>query len=374
MQDVRFDEEVPMFKDKMYQELRDDLEICERHRLDEKRDIREEIATESILCSFLRKEKETDIRLVLKRHRLAIKEAKKQENKKEYEREIDKYCKDVFEYLEQNSKQFKQEFDWYCKDILGEIETHQRFDEIDKLAEKILEVRKDTSRKDSYVALQEAYLDYQLGKIDNQDMLKKAREVFTSNRKYQVTRECKEVLKDSHGMLDVRNGLDIAMIVKELLMAVLVAQAKAFLYDAGYPSFDKRKDKTIETDVDNNDTTMASVKNKGRRQDQVIDLVELYLRKKGRNVFREETDLQSQTSDYRSEEFKKRCLFIYDTIQEEGRDDVCIPMYINQNTGAGIYIIGKKWFDNTFLRNSKKMWEKSGNKGWDGLVCHFCSL
>lgn len=66
-----------MFKDKMYRELREGLELYERARQDETRDPREKIQKEAILCEFLRNEKERDIRLTIKRYRVALKEIEK---------------------------------------------------------------------------------------------------------------------------------------------------------------------------------------------------------------------------------------------------------------------------------------------------------
>ena len=81
-----------------------------------------------------------------------------------------------------------------------------------------------------------------------------------------------------------------------------------------------------------------------------------------------------QKADYRSSEFKKQCLSVYDVLQEEGRDDVCLPLYIDVNTGAGIYIVGRELFDEDLLRDSKRRWQKKGKEGWEKLICHFCCL
>ena len=81
-----------------------------------------------------------------------------------------------------------------------------------------------------------------------------------------------------------------------------------------------------------------------------------------------------QKADYDSDEFKEQCLSVYDVLQEEGRDDVCLPLYIDVNTGAGIYIVGKKRFHNDFLIDSGRKWQEEGKEGWEKFICHFCCL
>ena len=344
-----------MFKDEMYQELRSGLELYVRARLDETRDPREKIQKESILCEFLRNEKDGDIRLVIRRHRLALKEAEETGIASKYKRELEGYREAVLEHLERNPKlmaEFKgQSID--CRELA----------QIDELA-TMLATRKESRRKDPYIALQETYLDYRLGKLEEQAVLEKAREVFGANRKYRVRKWCKEILKSGCSVSEAGlQGVGVELIAEELSEAILVAQAKAFLYDAGYP-YDTRKD----------DETVT-VKNTGRRKDQVMDLVDLYFEKRGSTTMDKGIALSGgQKADYRSSEFKEQCLSVYDVLQEEGRDDVCLPLYIDVNTGAGIYIVGKKRFKKDFLRVSEREWYKKHKEGWENLFCHFCCL
>ena len=344
-----------MFKDEMYQELRSGLELYVRARLDETRDPWEKIQKESILCEFLRNEKDGDICLVIRRHRLALKEAEKTGIESKYERELEGYRKSVLEHLKRNPKlmaEFKgQSID--CRELA----------QIDELA-TMLAARKESRRKDPYIALQETYLDYRLGKLEEQAVLEKAREVFGANRKYRVRKWCKEILKSGCSVSEAGlQGVGVELIAEELSEAILVAQAKAFLYDAGYP-YDTRKD----------DETVT-VKNTGRRKDQVMDLVDLYFEKRGSTTMDKGIALSGgQKADYRSSEFKEQCLSVYDVLQEEGRDDVCLPLYIDVNTGAGIYIVGKKRFHNDFLIDSGRKWLEEGKEGWEKFICHFCCL
>lgn len=345
-----------MFKDKMYRELRDGLELYERARQDETRNPREKIQKESILCEFLRNEKDGDIRLVIRRHRLALKEAEETGSASEYKRELEWYREAVREHLESNPK-IMAEFKYQsiaCCDLA----------QIDELATTVLAIRKESGRKDPYIALQETYLDYRLGELEEQAVLEKARDVFGANRKYRVRNRYKEILKSGGSVSEAGlQEVDIELIAEELSEAILVAQAKAFLYDAGYPY-----------DTGNDDETVA-VKNTGRRKDQVMDLVDLYFEKRGSAAMDKGIALSGgQNVDYRSSEFKKQCLSVYDVLQEEGRDDVCLPLYIDVNTGAGIYIIGRERFDEEFLRDSKRRWQKKGKDGWEKLICHFCCL
>ena len=344
-----------MFKDEMYQELRDGLERYERARLDETRKPGEKIQKESILCEFLRNEKDGDIRLVIRRHRLALKEAEETGSASKYKRELEGYREAVLEHLERNPKlmaEFKgQSID--CRELA----------QMDELA-TMLAARKESRRKDPYIALQETYLDYRLGKLEEQAVLEKVREVFGANRKYRVRKWCKEILKSGCSVSEAGlQGVGVELIAEELSEAILVAQAKAFLYDAGYP-YDTRKD----------DETVT-VKNTGRRKDQVMDLVDLYFEKRGSTTMDKGIALSGgQKADYRSSEFKEQCLSVYDVLQEEGRDDVCLPLYIDVNTGAGIYIVGRELFDEGLLRDSKRRWQKKGKEGWEKLICHFCCL
>ncbi|MBE5866607.1 MAG: hypothetical protein E7292_10440 [Lachnospiraceae bacterium] len=343
-----------MFKDKMYRELREGLELYERARQDETGNPREKIQKEAILCEFLRKEKDGDIRLVIRKHRVALAESKETGSVNEYKREVEGYGRAVAEYLEQNPK------------IADAIECRgavfYELDGIEEVAAKILDIRKDLGRKDPYISLQEIYLDYRLGVADEQMVLEKAREVYGANRKYRLRKGYKEVLKGSIVSKEGVQGKDVDLIVEELSAAILVAQAKAFLYDAGYP-YDTGKNEQAVT-----------VQNTGRRRHQVMDLVDLYFEKRGTSVMEEGVSgLAGQGLDYCSPEFKKQCLAVYDILQEEGREDVCLPLYIDVNTGAGIYIIGRAFFAEDFLADERKKWRKVG-KEWEELTCYFCCL
>ena len=338
-----------MFKDKMYRELRDGLELYERARQDEAGNPQEKIPKEAVLCEFLRKEKEEDIRLNIRRCRLALANAKEAGRANEYERELEGYEKVVIDYLEQNPK--------LAAELKFQRDTLHELIGIEKIATQILDSRKDSGRKDPYITLQECYLDYQLGLLEEQAVYEKACEVFGANRKYRVRKGYKEKLKDSG------KDRDIDLIVEELSTAILVAQAKAFLYDAGYP-YDTGKSDEV-----------AVVKNTGRRRDQIMDLVDLYIEKGGRNSIENSAALMTgQSADYRSAEFKKQCLTVYDALQEEGGGDICLPLYIDGRTGAGIYIIGREYFDRDFLIASKKRWQKADKEVFEELTCHFCCL
>lgn len=339
-----------MFKDKMYRDLRDGLEIYERMRRDTTKNPREKIQNTSILCEFLRMEKEGDVRLAIRRCRLALIEAEKTGDASEYQYEIERYKKTVREYLEQNPK--------LAEELAYRREDFREKEQIDALATKILMIRKDVGRKDPFITLQLAYLDYRLGVLDKQATMQKAREVFCANRKYRVRNVYKEILKSNESISEGGlQGLSIEQLVEELADAILVAQAKAFLYDAGY-SYDA-----------------VTLKNTGRRRDQVMDLVDLYFEKNGnRSMALSGTLSGVQKEDYRSDAFKKRCLFVHAALQKENRDDVCLPLYIDENTGAGIYILGKQRLGQEILIQSRKEWIERGKEGWEELACHFCYL
>ncbi len=368
-----------MFKDTMYRELREELALYE-----ESFSVR--AGKRPILCEFLKREKEKDIGLRIRMRRIGMKEAARRQDKAEFVREFTMYRRQVFDYLEQNPKFFKE-----CKDkeklmellhipgdtsfrkALGESRSSsmvlRRVETLEELGSLILESIPEGKRTDPYLVLQEIYLDYRLGKESAATVFEKARELYGMNRKYHVSKETKNCLKQN--IMDS----DPKEIVKELSEAILVAQAKAFLYDTGYALFSPNGNKKEDIYKDDSIGTEIRVlgKSTGRRQDHMMELVDLYWAEKGSRTLGSGF-AASQAMDYGSEDFKVRCMAAYEALQGEGRSNVFLPLTVDSASGAGLYILGVNNIDETSLGDGEDLWRSLGKKNWEKFTCHFCCV
>ncbi len=358
-----------MFKEQMYRDLREDLELYERWRRSEKKDIPNPQAKEAILCRFLRQEKEADMGLVIRRHRLALANTEQKEDPEEYYQRADLYRTRVVEYLKRNPKILKTPDEKYSFEVLAG-KTGTAIEEIvlltEKLAQSILLFCEGKGRKNAYVAVREVYLDYQIGQCSLQQVLDRLREVY--NRQYVVCEEYKKVLKSKRSVSEGGlRGIRVDMLVEELLTAILVMQAKAVLYDAGFPY--EHKERTKDGIVQES-AEQIDYKDNGRRRDSALDLVSLYVEAKGNSFYKEGMSAGNrQTAGSFDDDFKLHCMKTFQILQNEKRDKVCLPLYVENKTGSGIYIVGKKLLDAIELKKAER--KKSD---WKQLYCHFCYL
>lgn len=369
-----------MFKDTMYRELREELSFYEEQ------DFSFRAGKRPILCEFLKREKEKDIGLRIRMRRIAMKEAARGRDKAGLMREFSLYRKQLFDYLEQNPKFFKVckekerlmellhiSDDTSLRKALEESRSSslavRRVETLDELGSLILESVPKGKRTDPYFVLQEVYLDYRLGKESALSVFEKARKLYGMNRKYHVSNETKKCLKGN-----IMDG-DLKVIVEDLSEAILVAQAKAFLYDAGYALFCPNGSR--KEDVDQEDSLGTEVhvlgKSTGRRQDHMMELVDLYWTEKGCRTLGGGF-AGSQAMDYTSEKFKESCMAVYEILQGEGRSNVFLPLTVDPASGAGVYILGVENISEDSLEDGEDNWSISGKKGWHDFKCHFCTV
>ncbi len=327
-----------MFRDEMFRELRDELEVYGRLKKSGK------TPKEPVLCRYIRDRHEKDIRLVIRKYRFQLQEAKKQQSTLKYRRELGAYREAMLDFLESFQKYGADTKEKFCELLeapnaasLKEAVQICRKDEIcistleeiDAVAQEILSLRNKLWKTEPYISLQELYWDYKLSKISQQELLGVMQKVLNANRKYCLSREYREVLNAP----DVLPG-DIDCITEEVLSAILVAEAKDFLYNSGYGQ------------------DSGSKKSVSRRQDHMLDLVEMYLEKN--------TGPGTLSED--------ECFVTYDKMLEEKRENIFLPLQIDTSSGAGLYILGKDYLEGAVL-------EKAEEEGYKtNLDCHFCYL
>ena len=383
-----------MFKEDFYCELRKDFERSERN------------GEEPFLCSFLRKEKERDIRILIRTDRLKINDSQDTDS---LVGNLRNFLEDMLYFMAKDltriSKCKAKEKLFRLVDIEKDVREiggrsglkkaiERKIEKTDTLFEKMdeneLERQKenlikagkliiglwdDAKREDPYIALREEYLDYRLGERTKEEVLEKTRSIDSSYRKKYAAEEFEEkVGKIIRGKAEISNLEELEETVTQLSSAVLKAEAKAFLYDAGFPlqprttkkgtelSGEEEIDRSIgeETDADRETKT-------ARRQDRTMDLVSDYcdrhgISAKGKGMIHTE----SGSADIDSKEFRDTAEKLYHALRKDNRTTAYVPLCIDEKNGAGIYIIGSEFIPNTSYRGKK--WAHEA-KGWSCLYC-----
>ena len=327
-----------MFRDEMFKELRDEIEVYERLKKIGK------TPKEPILCRYIRERHEKDIRLVIRKYRFILQDAKRQQATLKYNKELAAYRENILDFLESFQKYGADTKEKFCnlletpeavsiKDAVQICRNDEicigTLKEIDAVAQEILSVRNGVRKTDPYISLQEKYLDYKLGKVSQKELLGVMQKLLSANRKFRISKEYRKALKESKLSFG-----DTECIAEEVLSAILVAEAKDFLYDSGYG-----QDSAVKKSV-------------SRRQDHILDLVELYLERN------EDTGTISEDE----------CLVTYEKMSEEKRENLFLPLQIDASSGAGLYILGKDYLEGKVLEQA----EEEGYK--TDLDCHFCYL
>ena len=358
----------------MYRELRDELELYERARRETTWKKRSEKSEEAVLCKFYRNEKESDIRLRIRLLKLEAHSADRDVK----ERKQQLYRKEILDFLKEKGSDFEKIKDAkkLCYLLSGNEQLTvkeaaiygskfsglRRLKDLDEASDIILQSYEDSKRNDSYILMKQSYLDYRLGNSDRRDYFKTA-EIICKNRKFPICKDAKKLIKEivlEKKSVNLLSEEEMGLLTEELLAAILVAQARAFLYDAGY-ALDSKGDEATEK---------YAVKTAKRRQDHMLDLVDIYWKKAGRSTRNDSDDL---VADCDSDEFKEHCLAIFEKLQNEKNDTICLPLCIDPWTGTGLFIMGINHLDEKALTEWCEYMERDEDD-WECFHCHFTCI
>lgn len=232
------------------------------------------------------------------------------------------------------------------------------------LFEFLINEKNEGNQNSTYTEINQIFLECTQGTKDRKSFFDKAEQIC-KNRKNSIPKDVKALVKkvvSGENSADNFSEKEMELLKDTFLIGILIAQAKAFLYDAGYP-VENKKSKSLE----NNEDTSKPIGNvTKRRQDSILELADLYLMRKGEGAF-----AKSATPDLQSKEFKKQSLELFNTIQNAKSDKIFIPLYIDRNTGAGIYIVGVNRLGETALVESSREWNRMGRRDWNRFKCHF---
>lgn len=210
----------------------------------------------------------------------------------------------------------------------------------------------DTRRKDPYVRLKVSMMELDEGKIRQEECLKKLLQVLIKNSKLRLDEDVREILWDYgrqlrrgvfDGLRQDKQRYEALLCVleagpparplrkeaweklcEEALKRALAIDAKTFMYDAGFPLSDEKRE------------TISS-----RKKDGPLDMLDAYCRDRQLSL-RGKNSGGSQGLD---NEQKTRIEAFYRKLQKSPKSEkLLIPIQIDPCTGAGLYIIGKAYY------------------------------
>ena len=261
-------------------------------------------------------------------------------------------------FKEKMYRDLRDEIEIYERYISGTAWNEQKKREKPVLFEFLINEKHKGNENSIYTELNQIFLECSHGTKDRKKFFDKAEQIC-KNRKNSINKDVKTLVKKViAGEINVDNFSEKEMeLLKDTLQTgILIAQAKAFLYDAGYP-VENKKNKS-----DENASEPVGYVNK-RRQDSILELVDLYLMRKGGGTF-----TSGASHELKSEEFKNQCLKTFSVLQAQKCDSIFLPLYIDSNTGSGIYIVGVNCLGESTLVESSRKWKRDG---WKRFKCHF---
>lgn len=386
-----------MFKEEFYLAVRKDFQY-------------QVTKSNSFLCQYLKKEKESDVRISLKRNALECRDTP------EERRAFAKVMAEALLtdtrlqklYAELGAVFVKLGLDFGTDEVskkknqTARIRTALRCflekmndpDQTDiptlatlqYVTRGILEKIPDTSqRKDLYIVLLNAYLDYQMQYLSKQRYLRELLLLLGSKTKLQLSGQSRETIlalgkslggetffegvrKDqdkcqklfelldsnqSDGeQCDLIDDEEIRRITEEILDFILQLDARTFLYDIGYPVNSGGRTKEDADQVDgefewNGDETQGV----SRKKDRTMDMLSDYCEKNNIHFHQQEgVNFERKLDD---PEYREACERLFEQLKKEGQDKVFIPLEIDPASGAGVYIIGRKNYPVEFKKRRK---------------------
>lgn len=256
-------------------------------------------------------------------------------------------------------KELRDAMEIYERNILG-IAWNTPKDDIEEpvLCEFLRNEKNKENKNSPYTELEQIFQECMYGDKDRKYFFEMA-ERICKNRKNSIAKDVKDLVKKIVAEEVCADGLsenEMKLLKDALQTGILIAQAKAFLYDAGYPVENKK----------NTDKDKLVVNGIKRRQDVILELAERYLIKKGNNAF-----ANGSAAELGSKQFKEQSLKLFDSIQREKCNKIFLPLYIDRNTGAGIYILGVKCLSEDVLVEGARRCSEAKRKNWNKFNCHF---
>jgi hypothetical protein len=251
----------------------------------------------------------------------------------------------------------------------GNLSMEVSMSELDDVAGELLsQFEYPKGRRNLYVWLKESLLDYELGDIAEETHMLHLFEVLSTDTRYRVSGESHDVLLNYGKSLCGDNVYDnpkkhrefykkiaelladnpktqgvrlekqqVQAVTQDLLDYMIRVDAQTFLYDAGYPM--NRK-----TDV-----SVAMT----RKRDKTLEILEAYCKEKRISLQQSGNVPEDDRYEFLSEAKKQDCEILYEKLKAEKQyEDVFIPVAIDRDTGAGIYIVGKEYYksDDSFCK------------------------
>jgi hypothetical protein len=237
--------------------------------------------------------------------------------------------------------------------------------------------------KDIYVQLWECSMDYENGNIDDTAYFTFLLTFLRENGKYSVGEKLREQIleygrklceeaapgealyrgkrsyADKYGALiqllekhpletaEVQPDFDFRAIAEKLTEGIIQQAVQTFLYDVGYPV---------------NELTDSTVA-KARKKDRTMDMLDSYCRQK-QILFLPKRKVDTSIlvdTDFLSEEKKRDAEGLMEILKKENNSKVFVPIAIDGETGAGIYIVGRDYIigyedhKNEFLRQKREL-------------------
>jgi len=231
-----------------------------------------------------------------------------------------------------------------------------------KEKDDILRDRPNASKRDGpYVLLKTSFMDMERGRIRQEDCLKTVLRVLMKNSKLHIDKRSRDILwaygrrlcgsgsldsmrQDKQRYEDLLRVLDRetpaerlsceewAYVREDLLKHALEIDAKAFLYDAGFPVSSPRG-------------TIAP-----RKKDRLLDMLDAYCKENQLSLQRKaltgpaaRTSVPPDSQEVRRAQ-KKRFETFYKELKRSKNTGVLLPIQTDPYSGAGLYIIGKKYY------------------------------
>ncbi len=206
----------------------------------------------------------------------------------------------------------------------------EELNEAGKLFLELLGVKPD---KNKYTRLRAAYLDYQLHEKTSEELLETVG----------------AVCKDKRILKNAKEPGNLERTVEKLAADILKGDAKEFLSN--------------------------KIK---RSNNSALDLVSSYCGHLGISVSaRPAEKFSGGCADIESETFKQEAREIYTSLKEntEQASGVYLPLFIDARTGAGIFIVGKKYLPSSAYPGAKRL-KREGitSDELKASSCHFCYM
>lgn len=259
----------------------------------------------------------------------------------------------------------------------------------------------DGARKDLYIVLKDMWLTYRSGGMTDVQYLERLLVFLADNRKVRLEKETRErmfkplfqygrqlageacfagVRKDADRFRKIAQWMQekpeeanccfelcitqkyLREITQALLDSLLKQDCRALLYDAGYRG---NTGAYSETAV-GADTT-------SRKKERSMDMLGAYFAEAAIDPFHKGKSASGENGFLISEEQYSACDKLLKRLNEEKRESVCIPLKVDPFTGGGLYILGKKYYK-TETEEKQERVQKQGRAKQSVPSCAYCCV